>query len=112
MNLKTILYGQFTPPLVVDSRKYSMWSNGSKPYKGYVPPVNRPTRYKAISVVLLQAIKSNPGSSRKELSAITGTNQSYLHRVIEFLIENDAIYGIKDKPTSGGYRSTIYYAKE
>ena len=112
MNLQTILYGQFTPPPVIDSRKYSMWSNGANPYPGYTPPVNRDTKYKTITPRIIQALTDNPGASRGDLAKILNITTSYLYRAIDFLLEGGLIYGKKGKPIKGGYQTTVYYVKD
>ena len=112
MILQTILYGQFQPPPVMDSRKYSMWSNGANPYPGYTPPVNRDTKYKAITQKITKALTDSPGLTRKELTEATGATSSYLHRAVDFLLEGEIIRGVKGVPRSGGYQSMIYFLKE
>lgn len=114
MNLQTILYGEFTPPLEVTTRKHRIMYDGKgyTPYtpSAYVPP--KPNLQRDTTAKLLKLIGEHPGICTNELSEMTGRAKSYVYRMLIEMRELNMVVAVRGKPPRrGGPMTTLYYLK-
>jgi hypothetical protein len=109
--LQTILYGQFTPPLVSKSRRHCILQDGHVPR--YVPKTARPNETLENAARMLALIENSPGMCVKELQEVMKHAPSYMYQLRDILFDQNKIYGVKGKPLKrGGPKSLLLYPKD
>ena len=116
MNLQTILYGQFTPPLVATTRKHRIMQDG-KPYVPFTPNYSRigpkPNQQKETIEKLEVLVRENPGIDIKELSVMTGRAKSYVYRMLLEMKSCGTVRSVRGKSSRhDGPKTTLFYIKD
>ena len=113
MNLQTILYGQFTPPLasrVIRHRVMTQKGEKHEPYKPKNKPRDNAYMY---AEEVYEIIKAHPGICGAEIAEKLGKSVTRIYRLRDILYDQDRIEGVKGKPQRrGGPLTTLYYVKE
>lgn len=112
MNLQTILYGQFTPPLasrVIRHRVMTQWGEKHEPYK----PKNKPQSNTFTHAdTMFEIIQANPGICSVEIAERMGKSVTRIYLLRDILLDQNRIDCIKGKPQRrGGPMTTLYYVK-
>ena len=113
MNLQTILYGSFTPPLASRVIRHRVMTHKGEKYEPYKPkhkPQNNAYMY---ADEVYEVIKANPGICSIEIAEKLGKSVTRIYRLRDILYDQDRIEGVKGKPQRrGGPMTTLYYVKE
>ena len=113
MNLQTILFGQFTPPLGGKVRRHTILQDGNKPMKSYEPRVERPTQQQYLIDQLTKLVNQHPGICTNELSEMVGKAKSYMYRMLILMREEGMVKAVRGKPPRrGGPTTTLFYPKD
>lgn len=111
MTLQEILFGTFIPPKVQSTRRNRTdWARCAKRYE---EPKKIIKSIYAQSQIALDIIRINPGISSTELAAKLNKHISYVYKVRDTLLEQNAIVCSRGRPPRrGGPVTTLIYAKE
>lgn len=113
MNLQTILFGQFTPPLASKVLRHSILQEGNKPLKPYEPPAHKPNLRMQEAERMYEFIAENPGCCVKDISEALGRAVSYVYRIRDILDEQGRITSVRGKPIKrGGPKTSLFYVKD
>lgn len=111
MTLQEILFGTFTPPKVQSTRHNR--TDWARCIKRYEEPKKIVKSIDAQSQIALNVIRMNPGISPIELAAKLKKHISYVYKVRDALLEQNAIVCTRGRPPKrGGQVTTLIYAKE
>ena len=103
MNLHTVLFGQFTPPLVAKTTRHRLICKESK--SGWTPPT--PNQQVEYAEKMYDYIKRNPGAHCKDIASAIKKADSYMYRIRAILLDQKRIKEVK-----GAGRSTYLYVRE
>lgn len=113
MNLQTILFGQFTPPLGGKIRRHFIMEGGKNPPKRYEPPPHKPNLQQQEAERMYEYIAENPGCCVKDISEHLGRVLSYVYRLRDILDEQGRITSVRGKPIKrGGPKTSLFYVKD
>jgi hypothetical protein len=113
MNLQTILYGQFTPPLASNVRRHSILHDPNRPYVGFVAKPPKPSELDDFCDRMFDLVKAHPGICLKELNQTLNKAPSFLYKIRNRLIEQGRVYGVRGKPPRrGGPVTTLLYVRD
>ena len=113
MNLQTILFGQFTPPLAKKVTRHFILQEKGKPLKQYEPPPVKPSLQETTITQLAGIIRDHPGICTNELTEMTGRAKSYLYRMMLVMQERGMVNAVRGKPPRrGGPKTTLFYSKD
>ena len=113
MNLQTILYGQFTPPLGGKVRRHFILQEKGKPLKPYEPPPAKPNLQQECADQMYTYIEENPGCCVKEIQQHMSRTISYVYKLRDILMDQSRITGVRGKPIRrGGPKTTLFYVKD
>lgn len=119
--LQTLLYGQFTPPLVSKVHRHNLLQCEGKPlprYDGktaprYICKHPIPEAQLQSAQNMYQYIKKNPGVTTRALQQELKLSTSYTYRLRDILISQNKIYGVRGKPRQmGGLTGMAFYVKD
>ena len=113
MNLQTILFGQYTPPLASKIHRHFILESGKNPPKRYEPKPSKPNLRMQEADRMYEYIAENPGCCMKEISEAMGRAISYIYRIRDILDDQGRITSVRGKPLRrGGPKTSLFYVKD
>lgn len=112
MTLQEILFGTFTPPKALRTRRNATeWSRCKKKYS---PPKSRTQSLSANAQRMLEFIKEQPGITLDELAAKLQKETKHLYTIKSSLLSRDLIKQVRGASNrrGGNHKNHFYPAKD
>lgn len=108
MNLQTILYGDFVPPPVANTRV--VFKSGFYGGKSYVEPKTRQTQEKPMYAAVRQLLAKKPRLNINQVSEELGKSFSYTYSILMELKEKKEVgCAPGQKPKKGGNIPVVFF---